>query len=122
MKREYGAWIRGSFVVSLHWQGYRNKTLDELDEEFQSVRWQWNRSEECKALKLQIKQLATRLPITNVVALGIGSLHETYEHGIPVRTGQQLMAVLTIRDVLSGTLSWRPLAQAFNPNLRDILC
>ncbi|KAI9761331.1 MAG: hypothetical protein M4579_001121 [Chaenotheca gracillima] len=95
--------VRGSYRVSYGWHAYWRKTLDDLDHEFRVIKGQWDKSKECTTLVAQVQRLEKRVQVTNIVGLGIGSLHECFEKGIAERTGLQLAAALTIRDTLGGS-------------------
>ncbi|KAI9751556.1 MAG: hypothetical protein M4579_006011 [Chaenotheca gracillima] len=83
-------------ICHLYW----NTTVEEVDNEFNQINAQWQTSHKCELLVGQLRMLATRSQVTNVVALGIGSLHGGRERGVPKRPALQLAAVLTILNTL----------------------
>jgi hypothetical protein len=93
------------FSYGISWHGYWKRTLQQLDEQFRSVQMNWKKREEYHWLIAQFKHLkaTNKLPVTNVIALGIGSLHDS-PHKEWRRHGEQLAAVLTIRETLGGKL------------------
>lgn len=109
--KSYIAARKVDYAVS--WHGYWNKTLKQLDEEFKTFQTNWNKSKECIALIAQLKDLrnVVKLPVTNIVALSIGSLHDCPRKGIQRRTGEQLAAVITIREALGGKFGFAALVE-----------
>jgi hypothetical protein len=103
------AYSKWSYCVS--WRGYWTRTVKELDDEFKSIQMEWRNSGEYKVLLAQMGELtkATKAPITNIIALGTGSLHDSWgqdkkmgQDGMRRRTGIQLAAVLALREILGG--------------------
>ena len=96
----------GDYRVGFGWRSYRNVTFSQLVEEFGIAKAAWENSPECKAMVLQLESLkgAARSKITNIVALGIGSLHDTRSRNSSStrRSALQLAAVLTIASYLGG--------------------
>jgi SRR1 len=96
----------GDYKIGVGWQPYRKVTFTQLVEEFGAAKATWDHSPECKALIAQLEDLkgAARSKITNIVALGIGSLHDTRPKDSTSgrRSKLQLAAVLTIASYLSG--------------------
>jgi hypothetical protein len=93
------------------WNGYWTRTVKELDDEFKSIQMEWRICGEYNVLLTQMGGLtkATKAPITNIVALRTGSLHDSWgqdkkmgQHGMRRRTGIQLAAVLALREILGG--------------------
>jgi hypothetical protein len=96
----------GDYKIAVCWQPYRKVTFPQLVQEFGAVKATWDNSPECKALIAQLENLkgAVRSKITNIVALGIGSLHDTSPKDSTSgrRSRLQLAAVLTIGSYLCG--------------------
>lgn len=92
--------------IGYSWYGYQTKTLQDLDNEFGKARIEWESSEECNTLKVQLRTTNREgwAPVTNIVPLSIGSLHASlYVERCLERSRKQLAALLTIREVLSST-------------------
>lgn len=66
----------------------------------------WREGKECAVLiaKLQELKAGNKLPVTNVVALGIGSFHDSPTRRDKNKPFEQLAAVLAIRETLGGKL------------------
>jgi SRR1 len=96
----------GDYKIAIDWQPYRKVSLTQLVEEFGAAKTTWDNSPECKALIAQLESLkgAARSKITNIVALGIGSLHDTRpkDSTSARRSRLQLAAVLTVGSYLCG--------------------
>jgi len=91
--------------VVFSWAIYWKKTLEELDKDFKSLETRWQETSEARALVTEMEKLKSKnIPITNIVALGIGSLHESGPVNTlaGTRSGEQLAAVNMIRNVLGG--------------------
>jgi len=91
------------YELRVVWLGYMKLTMSQLQDEFRAVQAIWNQSRECQTMLAQLKSLKTAAtsPITNIVALGIGSLHEPPDE-TPGKSALQLAALLTVRDFFSG--------------------
>jgi len=91
--------------LGVRWGLFYKMTLADMDEDFGVRRKKWEASNACEELKGMLRlnmnsEIAAK--VTNVVALGIGSLHDVKHEGGRERTRMQLAAVMTIRDVLGG--------------------
>jgi hypothetical protein len=86
------------------WNAYTKATLTQLHEEFSGAQDEWNKSQECEVLIGQMEKLkvAASLTVTNIVALGIGSLHNKAPKERKDRSSLQLAALLTIGNHLGG--------------------
>ncbi|KAL9635756.1 MAG: hypothetical protein Q9164_003255, partial [Protoblastenia rupestris] len=90
------------YNLGLSFHSYRKSTLIQLHEEFSAAQVRWNNSHECKALiaQLEHRKGASNLTVTNIVALGIGSLHDTAPKEALDKSSLQLAALLTLRNCL----------------------
>jgi hypothetical protein len=97
--------------LSFRFISYFTKTLDELDSQFKSRQAKWKKSLQyriCVAKFKRMKAAGTR--ITNIVALGVGSLHQALGDGYSSDCKEngamlQLAVLMTFREVLGGTSS-----------------
>jgi hypothetical protein len=110
---------------SWRFNGFRNRTPAQLSKEFAIFRSQhWDGSLEQKWIETQLRDIAlintcgtldvdvnngtaqqnrrSYVPITNVVALGVGSLHDVNHEGSEHSTRIQLAVVLTILETLTS--------------------
>jgi len=102
--------------VDVRWASYFDDTLENLIQQFamQMCTWPMVGDGNYETLISTLKGMkAAKIPITNVVALGLGSLHQTFNGakrkfigGQPTfvgsKTPKQLAVVMAIRDVLGG--------------------
>ncbi len=97
------------YDLGVGWQGYMKITMFQLQEKFRAAQAKRNESRECQFMLVQLDSLkiAAILPVTILVALGIGTLHRE-ERTRPEKSFLQLAALLTIRASLSGNSSPRP--------------
>lgn len=102
-------------MVTAHWISYRNDTVENLGNKFQAFNKGWqlgttNRGNyEMWYSRLQALK-SSKVPITNIVVLGLGSFHSYLPHNYQTdttwRAGStvgQLAIVMKIREVFGGT-------------------
>lgn len=93
------------YGIFFGWNGYRKVTTTQLAEDFNAAQAMWDSSPESQALIAQLKSLKeAKSKVTNIVALGIGSLHDMRPNDpASVRRSRvQLAVVLTISSYLNG--------------------
>jgi hypothetical protein len=63
--------------IGYSWYGYQKKTLQELNNDTRKAKVEWEASEQCIKLEVQLRTMKGDglAPVTNIVTLGIGSLH-----------------------------------------------
>jgi len=120
--------------VNVLWSAYFDDTIEKFTEHFQVQMWAWENTPggdyDMWVSRLEAMKKSAKVPITNIVALGLGSLHESNPDAccgdIPrfiegertfISSGPsvQLAIVMKMREVLGGM--WEKRVQDSNYHL-----
>jgi hypothetical protein len=97
--------------LNFRFTSYFTKTLDELNSQLKSRQVKWKRSSQYIFCVAEFKKMkAAGFRITNIVALGVGSLQQALGDGYSSDDKEngamlQLAVLMTFRKVLGGTSS-----------------